>query len=76
VPTPEARVYDPWDRPDVEVLVDGQWCPGELRAWFPDEVTGSWRANVSWRREYGRTFIETVVADRVRPDPSYCTRQT
>jgi hypothetical protein len=26
-------VYRPDERPDVEALVDGQWRPGEVRAW-------------------------------------------
>ena len=27
------RVYRPDERPDIEVLVDGVWCEGELRMW-------------------------------------------
>lgn len=31
---PDPNYQDiPWaERPDVEVLVDGVWCPGEIRA--------------------------------------------
>ena len=28
---PEAIVYADVDRPDVEVLWEGVWCPGEVR---------------------------------------------
>jgi hypothetical protein len=42
-----ARIYPADDRPDVEVLVDGEWYPGELRAWYP-RVDGWW-GNVSYR---------------------------
>ncbi|WP_426244736.1 hypothetical protein [Nocardioides sp. LHG3406-4] len=62
----EPKVYSGWERPLVEVFVDGTWCPSELRAWLPvgkDE----WKANVSWSREPGSTFLDTVTADRVRP---------
>ena len=33
--------YRPDERPDLEVLVNMQWCPGELRAWTQhDEAPG------------------------------------
>jgi len=41
------RIYRADERPDVEVLVDGTWWPGELRGtWTRD---GQPVANVSWR---------------------------
>jgi hypothetical protein len=61
-----VRTYTPGERPDVEVLVDGQWWPGELRQWSQDEE-GNWWANVTWRREPGHTHIDTVPAEQVRP---------
>ena len=45
--TPEPRVYRPDERPDVEVLVHGLWCDGELRMWTQRE-DGSWEGNVQW----------------------------
>jgi hypothetical protein len=27
------RIYAPFERPSIEVLVDGRWLPGELRMW-------------------------------------------
>jgi len=60
-----VRVYQPHERLDVEVLVNGTWHPGELR--------GTWRrhgrklCNVSWRDRPGMTHLNTVPADRVRP---------
>lgn len=44
----EPRVYPPGDRPDVEVLIDNTWHPGELRMWKPDGDDG-WVAQVQWR---------------------------
>lgn len=34
----EHHVPIPAERPDVEVLVDGTWCPGEVRMQDPDAV--------------------------------------
>ena len=63
------KIYLPLERPDVEVLVDGAWYPGELR--------GVWRRRgrrhytVSFRRTPGLARLETVTGDRVRmPDPN------
>lgn len=44
----EPKIYEPADRPDVEVLVDGQWLIGELRMWKPDGED-DWIAQVQWR---------------------------
>ena len=63
---PALRTYRPDERPDVEVLVDGQWCKGELRQWSNDD--SNWSAQVQWRRTAGETFIDTFPADRIRPD--------
>lgn len=62
----EPRIYSGHDRPLVEVLVDGRWCPGELRAWLPAE-DGGWRANVGYSTGPGENRLATVDADRVRP---------
>jgi hypothetical protein len=43
---PEAVVYRPADRPDVEVLIGGTWYPGELRMWSPRP---EWREVVDHR---------------------------
>lgn len=64
---PEARLYRPDERPDVEVLVDGTWWPGELHAWWPHE-DGSWEATCSWRTGPAQQFRGRVpYPARVRP---------
>lgn len=65
---PEPRVLKTEARPDCEVLVDGTWCPGELRAWFPSE-DGTWRANRSGSEGPAGRYVDTVPADRVRQVP-------
>lgn len=64
---PEAKIYDPHERPDIEVLVDGTWHQGELRAWFPAD-DGTWSANVTYRTAPGENRILTVPEDHVRPE--------
>lgn len=61
----EPRIYSGHDRPFVEVLVDGIWYPGELRAWLPND-DGGWRANVGYTVKPGWNYIATVPAERVR----------
>jgi hypothetical protein len=41
-------VHKPLERPDVEVLVDGTWCPGEVRM-STQLDDGRWEFNVQWR---------------------------
>jgi hypothetical protein len=59
-----VRIYKPHERPDVEVLLDGTWHPGELR--------GTWRrkgnrlCKVSWRDRPGMTHLDTVPDEQVR----------
>ena len=62
-----VRTYRPDERPDIEVLIGGQWCKGELRQWSQG-ADGQWSAQVNWRRRAGETFIDTFPADRIRPD--------
>ena len=57
-----------WDRPLVEVLIDGVWYPGELRMWTQHDDQG-WTANVSWTSKPGSTFLTTVPAEQVRHCP-------
>lgn len=64
-----VRTYRPDERPDVEILIDGNWCKGELRQWTVDRER-NWAARANWRREVGRTYIDTFPADRIRPDES------
>ena len=59
-------VYQPHERSEVEVLVDGAWHYGELRMWT-HERDGSWSAQVTWTRTSGEQFIDTFEADDVRP---------
>lgn len=63
-------VYRPDQRPDVEVLRDGVWYPGELRAW--QSRADGWWANVQYRTAPGMTYLDTVPADQVRlaPEPT------
>lgn len=44
----QRRVYPPDERPDIEVLVNGQWLVGELRVWTQQE-DGSWWGDVRYR---------------------------
>lgn len=63
----EPRVYAPGDRPDVEVLVDGDWSVGELRMWKPVDPE-SWVAQVQWRPPGTNTRrIDTFDQADVRP---------
>lgn len=61
---PSQRVYPPAERPDVEVLVDGAWYAGELRAWTPGP--DGWVAQVQWRRVAGETRLANFPAAEVR----------
>lgn len=63
---PEPRVYEPADRPDVEVLIDGTWYPGELRAWYP-QPDGTWHGDVMWSAGPAQNRLDTVPAERIRP---------
>lgn len=56
------------DRPDVEVLVDGQWRPGEVRMQTQLD-DGTWELNVQWQPAGEQTRrIDTFTADHVRRD--------
>lgn len=59
-------LYAPDERPDVEVLVDGQWCPGEVRM-ATELDDGSWSHNVQYRTDAGQ-FVATFPGDQVRKD--------
>ncbi len=45
---PTHHVPKPGDRPDVEVLVGGVWCPGELRMWTQTD-DDTWTAQLQYR---------------------------
>jgi hypothetical protein len=67
VTDPKPIVYATIDRPDVEVLYDGTWCPGEVRAvrW----VDGLERHEVQYRRPGELSSnIDDFTADQVRRD--------
>ena len=51
----ERHVYRPDERPDIEVLVEGEWCEGELRMWTLMPRTARGR-EVQWSP--GRVFDE------------------
>jgi hypothetical protein len=63
---PEPHVYDVMERPDAEVLVDGQWWPAELRM-RTSLPGGSYRYNASWHRD-GHTYLDDFDQDQVRLD--------
>ena len=64
---PEPIVYLAQDRPDVEVLWEGVWCPGEVRMvrW----VDGAELHQVQYRRPgVLSSHIDTFPASQVRGD--------
>lgn len=67
-PVPTHHVPKPGERPDVEVDIEGVWCPGEVRMWTHND-DDAWFAQVQYRLP--GTFsgkIGTFPADRVRED--------
>ena len=61
---PEPRDFTPADRPDVEILVDGVWYAGELRAWLPRD--DGWHGNVEYSTGVGENRLDTVPEYRIR----------
>ena len=61
----ETSVFGAAERPEIEVLIDGTWYPGELRAWIPAEE-GAWNGNVSYSTGVGQTYLATVPEDRIQ----------
>jgi hypothetical protein len=59
-----VHIYALDARPDVVVLVDGVWHPGEARGYW--DVDGQPVVNVQWRAAPGETRLDTFPADRVR----------
>jgi len=49
----------------VEVLVDGTWYPGELRAW--QKLEGRWRGDVVYTVGVGMRKLGWFLEDRLRP---------
>lgn len=63
---PERIIYAPLERPDVEVLVDDTWWPGEVR--MATELTdGVWQHDVQYRTDAGQ-FVDTFPDERIRAD--------
>lgn len=61
-------MYGPLEMPDVEVLVDGVWCPGEARM-RTELPGGTFRYLVAYRRELGgSSSIDDFEGDRIRLD--------
>ena len=60
-----AIVFHGFDCPDVEVLRDNAWHPGELRSWHQTEA--GWDAMVQYNVGPGMTYLERVASGRVRP---------
>lgn len=63
---PEPYLYTHEDETSVEVLVDDQWWPAELRM-RTQLADGSYRYNTAWTRD-GQTRLDTFHQDQVRPD--------
>jgi hypothetical protein len=65
---PESIVYLAHERPDVEVLWKGAWCPGELRMQRQD-AAGEWLCQVQHRRPGElSSHMDTFPASQVRAD--------
>lgn len=56
----------------VQVEVDGQWWPGDLRMWSRRE--DGWWGQVSWTRAPGETLIDHFPAGRIRLDKTDYSR--
>ena len=74
MPTPRTRAWaahhvpKPGDRTDVEILVDGTWCPGELRMWTQHD-DGTWSAQAQFQPPGTHSLvIGAFPADQVRED--------
>ena len=62
------KLYRPDERPDVEVLVDDEWWPGELWEWRQDDA-GAWSGFCSWQRGPGQgRHTDVFPGERIRPD--------
>ena len=57
----QVRTFHGHDTPMVEVLMDGVWHEGWLRAWRQHH-DGSWTAQVSWSRGAGESSRMDVFA--------------
>lgn len=65
---PTHHIPRPHERPDVEVLVDHTWCPGEVRMQTQYD-DGIWALEVQYRSPGEHSsHIDTFPADRVRED--------
>jgi hypothetical protein len=65
----DYREYGPHERPKVEVLVEGVWYPGRLRAWSRPSNGGPWWGNVIYRSAPGKRHVATVHQSRIREPP-------
>jgi hypothetical protein len=61
----EPYVYPIDERPDAEVLVDGQWRPAELR--MRTQRADGFHYNASWHRD-GNTYLDNFHERDVRAD--------
>ena len=66
-PVRVVRVYTRHERPDVLVLVGGDWLGGRLRKWSRD-ATGHLWASVTWGRGAEKHFIGVFHAVEVRDE--------
>ena len=60
------RDYAPADRPEVEVLVNDAWRPGDLRGWTQRRHSGWW-GHVEYTMGPAQNYLDTFPADQVRP---------
>jgi len=67
---PTYHVPKPGERPDVEVFVEGDWRPGELRMWTRDDH-GAWVAQVQYQPAGTHSRVIGAFPDEdVREDPT------
>ncbi len=55
------------ERPAIDVLDNGTWYAGELRAWSQPFPLGEWWASVDYRTSATQQCVRTVRSGRVRP---------
>jgi hypothetical protein len=60
---PTHHIPRPHERPDVEVLIDNQWCPGEVRMQTQLD-DGTWQLEVQHRLPGEHSSrIDTLASD-------------
>lgn len=66
----DYREYPPADWPDVEVLVDGDWLPGDLRAWSRRD--DGWHGHVQYSKGPAQNYLASFPAEQIRKAEPPC----